>query len=51
MNRVYPTPEFKRDIKPLLKKYRTLKETISNLEKDLINDPFLGESYGQGILK
>jgi len=50
-NTVNPTPEFKRDLKPLLKKYRTLKETIIKLEGDLIRDPYLGESYGQGIYK
>ena len=50
-NTVRPTPEFKRDLKPLLKKYRTLKETITNLENDLIEDPYLGESYGHGIYK
>ncbi|MES2426104.1 MAG: type II toxin-antitoxin system RelE/ParE family toxin [Bacteroidota bacterium] len=50
-NTVNPTPEFKRNIKPLAKKYRTLKETIIKLEKDLIENPYLGESYGQGIYK
>ena len=50
-NSIKPTPEFKRDLKPLLKKYRTLKETILNLEKALIENPYLGESYGQGIYK
>jgi mRNA-degrading endonuclease RelE of RelBE toxin-antitoxin system len=50
-NIVRPTPEFKRDLKPLLKKYRTLKETIIALENSLIKDPYIGESYGQGIYK
>jgi len=50
-NTVNPTPEFKRDLKPLLKKYHTLKETITSLEDNLIKDPYLGESYGQGIYK
>lgn len=50
-NSVKPTPEFKRDLKPLLKKYRTLKETILKLENDLILDPYLGESYGHKIYK
>ena len=50
-NTVNPTPEFKRDIKPLLKKYRTLKSTILQLEQDLIRNPYQGESYGQGIYK
>ncbi|MCO5945782.1 type II toxin-antitoxin system RelE/ParE family toxin [Mucilaginibacter flavidus] len=50
-NTVNPTPEFKRDLKPLVKKYKTLKNTITQLEQDLIENPFLGESYGQGIYK
>jgi len=50
-NTVNPTQEFKRNIKPLAKKYRTLKDTITKLEKDLIENPYLGESYGQGIYK
>lgn len=50
-NTVNPTPEFKRNIKSLAKKYKTLKETIIKLEKDLIENPYLGESYGQGIYK
>jgi len=50
-NSIKPTPEFKRDLKPLLKKYRTLKETILNLEQTLIKNPYLGESYGHGINK
>ncbi|BAU53969.1 type II toxin-antitoxin system RelE/ParE family toxin [Mucilaginibacter gotjawali] len=50
-NTVKPTPEFKRDLKPLLKKYRILKQSILNLESDLIENPYLGESYGHGIYK
>ena len=50
-NTVNPTPEFKRDLKPLSKKYKTLKETILKLEQDLIENPYMGESYGQGIYK
>jgi len=50
-NTVRPTPEFKRDLKPLSKKYKTLKQTILQLEHDLITNPYLGESYGRGIYK
>jgi hypothetical protein len=50
-NTVNPTPEFKRDSKPLLKKHRTLKQTITNLEDNLIKNPYLGDWYGQGIYK
>jgi mRNA-degrading endonuclease RelE of RelBE toxin-antitoxin system len=50
-NTVKPTPEFKRDLKPLAKKYKTLKQTIQQLEFELIENPYLGESYGHGIYK
>jgi len=50
-NTVIPSPEFKKDLKPLLKKYRTLKESILALEESLIENPYLGESYGHGIYK
>jgi len=50
-NKVNPTPEFKRDLKPLSKKYKTLKQTIQQLEQDLIADPYIGEAYGLGIYK
>lgn len=50
-NTVSPTPEFKRDLKPLSKKYKTLKVSILRLEQELIKNPYLGESYGHGIYK
>ena len=50
-NIVSPTPKFKRALKPLSKKYKTLKETIQQLEQNLIANPYLGESYGKGIYK
>lgn len=50
-NVVYYSEEFKKNLKPLAKKYFTLKGAIENLERDLISNPFLGESYGDGIYK
>jgi mRNA-degrading endonuclease RelE of RelBE toxin-antitoxin system len=50
-NIVYYSPEFKRSLKPLAKKYFSLKETIQTLEGDLKLNPYLGESYGDGIYK
>jgi mRNA-degrading endonuclease RelE of RelBE toxin-antitoxin system len=50
-NTVSFTPEFKRRIKPLAKKYFTLRESITDLENELIKDPFIGESYGANIYK
>ncbi len=51
MNSVFFSPFFKRKAKPLVKKYKTLKESINNLAADLIKNPYLGESYGSGIYK
>jgi mRNA-degrading endonuclease RelE of RelBE toxin-antitoxin system len=50
-NIVYYSEEFKKSLKPLAKKYLSIKETIKTLENDLIINPFLGESYGDGIYK
>lgn len=50
-NIVEVSPEFKRDIKPLVKKYHTLKQSVENLAKALIENPYLGVSYGNGVFK
>jgi mRNA-degrading endonuclease RelE of RelBE toxin-antitoxin system len=50
-NIVEVSPEFKRDIKPLAKKYHTLKQSVDDLQKALIKNPELGVSYGNGMFK
>jgi mRNA-degrading endonuclease RelE of RelBE toxin-antitoxin system len=50
-NVVEVSPEFKRDIKPLAKKYHTLKKSVENLVEALIENPKLGVSYGNGMFK
>ena len=50
-NIVVVSPEFKRDIKPLAKKYHTLKHSIENLHNALVENPYLGVPYGNGIFK
>jgi len=50
-NIVEVSPEFKRDIKPLAKKYRTLKQSVENLRNELVKNPELGDAYGNGIFK
>ena len=50
-NLVEVSPEFKRDLKPLLKKYHTLRSSIEELQSALIINPFLGISYRNGIYK
>jgi mRNA-degrading endonuclease RelE of RelBE toxin-antitoxin system len=51
INTVEVSPEFKRDIKPLAKKYRTLKQSVEDLQRALIENPNLGVSYGNGMFK
>lgn len=51
MNNVIYSDCFKRKVKPLSKKYKTLRESIDNLVIQLCANPFLGESYGSGIYK
>lgn len=50
-NIVEVSPEFKRDIKPLFKKYHTLKQSVEELHYALIKNPHLGVSYGSGMFK
>lgn len=50
-NSVIISHSFKREVKPLAKKYHTLKESVDKLIAGLIIDPYLGESYGKGIYK
>ena len=50
-NIVEVSPEFKGDIKPLAKKYHTLKQSVDKLQQALIDNPYLGVSYGNGIFK
>jgi len=50
-NTVHYSPEFKKTLKPLSKKYTTLKDSIKSLENTLIKNPFAGESYGDKIYK
>lgn len=44
-------PEFKREFKRLSKKYHSLLDDLELWEKDIINDPFLGDDLGSGIRK
>jgi mRNA-degrading endonuclease RelE of RelBE toxin-antitoxin system len=50
-NTVSVSHAFKREVKPLAKKYLTLRESIDKLIDDLIINPYLGDQYGQGIFK
>lgn len=50
-NVIIASHAFKREVKPLAKKYKTLKISVDKLIEDLIKDPYLGESYGNDIYK
>lgn len=50
-NIVEVSPEFKRDIKPLAKKFHTLKKSVEELQQLLIKNPYLGDAYGNNIFK
>ena len=50
-NTVIYSPEFKDKLKPLAKKYVTLKESIKSLEDSLLENPRLGDAYGDKIYK
>ena len=50
-NVVIYSPEFKVTLIPLAKKYLTLKESIRSLEDALLENPKLGDAYGDKIYK
>ena len=45
------TKNFKKEAKPLLKKYRSLSKDILGLEKELILKPMMGTPLGKNIFK
>lgn len=49
-NKVIYTPDFVRNLKGF-KNHHSLKDDLKSLEKELIANPFLGESYGANIYK
>ena len=48
---VYVTSSFKRALKPLLKKYPSLKSDLSKLERQLLNNPHIGIYLGSQVYK
>ena len=45
------TPEFKRQLKPLAKKYKSIPADLRALQKSLIDNPDQGSDLGNGIRK
>ena len=50
-NKLHLTPYFYKKAKRLLKKYKTLGESLAALEGDLLENPQIGNSYGANIYK
>lgn len=48
---VLVTNNFHKELKPLLKKFPTLKSELSKLEKELIANPFQGTNLGNNLFK
>ena len=48
---VLATPQFKKDIKKLSKKFKSIKKDLSNLIDDLENEPIQGISLGDNLYK
>ena len=46
-----PTTYFLKEAKRLSKKYRSLKDDLEELKKQLIEDPFMGDDLGNGLRK
>lgn len=45
------TKNFKKEVKPLLKKHKSLSRDLLNLEKQLIINPMLGTPIGKNVFK
>ena len=48
---IIPTPFFLKDVKPLVKKYPSLKKELLQLEDKLLSNPMLGEPLGKDCYK
>ena len=50
-HRVIPTPAFEQELRPLLKRHRSLGKDLLQLEKQLESQPDLGTGLGAGMYK
>lgn len=50
-HRVIPTPEFEKELRPLLKRHRLLAKDLLKLEKELELQPNSGTGLGHGLYK
>lgn len=50
-HRVIPTPAFEKELRPLLKRHRSLAKDLLKLEKELEQRPGSGTALGHGLYK
>jgi len=48
---IIPTDNFNREVKQLAKKHRSLKDDLTQLRVDLLENPTLGKSLGNNVYK
>ena len=48
---IIPTKTFKRDFKPLLKKYRSLLDDLEQFKNELLENPEMGDDLGNNTRK
>jgi mRNA-degrading endonuclease RelE of RelBE toxin-antitoxin system len=48
---IIPTNNFKREVKKLAKKYRSIANDLEELEKELSKNPTLGDLLGSNVYK
>lgn len=51
MTEIIYTPNFLRELKPLVKRYHSLPSDLERLEKELAKNPASGTSLGKGLRK
>ncbi len=48
---IVPTPEFKKSVKRLFKRYKLIAKDLTDLEKELQNNIYAGVELGRGCFK
>ena len=48
---IHPTPEFKKSIKKLFKRYKRIAQDLAQLEEELQNNPHVGIDIGHNCFK
>jgi len=48
---IFPTDNFKKEVKKLARKHRSIKNDLVTLQKELLNNPTKGTHLGQNVYK